>query len=103
MSLGEWMLHSALAERTVAVGLARGGREVVSPGYRRVAVAPADWNVVGGSATALVKFGPFTVPVVFNQLLVFDGADLITTIPKGTTQLSDGTYEADLTLGATDA
>jgi hypothetical protein len=100
MGLGEWSLRTSLATRTLTAGLARRGVELAGGGYQRCAIHR--WAMDGATARATARFGPFTTPVVFDAVCMYDGAELVSQIPKGTTQLPEGDYTADILLGMVD-
>lgn len=64
---------------TFRLGLAMGGREVTDPGYERQ--TPRQWDIEGPEARTAVTFGPMFGRVSVDSVWLFDGDDLVDSIP----------------------
>lgn len=62
---------------SVAVGLALNGDEVRDVGYKRQVVRRGSWRVRDAIATAKVSFGPFDAARQFDQVVVFEGQEVL--------------------------
>jgi hypothetical protein len=90
MGLADTTLATWLGLRppgAVTLGLVDAGREISDVGYAR---ASGDWAMDGSQAGVTVSFGPFTGPVRFDAVRVFDDGEPVTDIPVGIFQLPAG-------------
>lgn len=79
MALAEALVQSFFTTTPLAIGLARGGRELdPASGYRR---ARGTWALEGSTASAQGRFGPFLAPVVFDSVLLLAGDEVLREVP----------------------
>lgn len=85
MSLETHALDRLLVSVPVDVGLADGPDELKGGGYQRVTVPAGGWEskaVPGGRQISVTQtFGPWTTPMMFDRLLLFDGDTQVEEIP----------------------
>jgi hypothetical protein len=64
----------------MTAALFHGENEVAAPGYQPVPIR--NWTVVGDELHATITFGPYGGPWAFDRYALFDGDDLVASVPE---------------------
>jgi hypothetical protein len=89
--LADWLMRTSFGSRDLEIALTYRRMELTGGGYRRQRVPAGSWTLDGATATVVTRFGPFTAPVMFDSLVLFDGSERLQDMPgEGLVQLNVG-------------